>query len=85
MGSRHNGFSWRLEIASQPAPWLEAMTLAARETFATAMRERGTDPNAFELLVHIDELVGPMAFVAERDGKKRSWPLPVFQGHISRS
>ncbi len=64
---------------------LEAMTRAARETFAAAMRERGTDPDAFELVVHIDELVGPMAFVVELGGKKRSWPLPAFQGQISQS
>lgn len=64
---------------------LDAMRSAAKGVFATAMRERGTDPAKYELLVHVDELVGPMAFVLELDGRKRSWPLPAFQGWISQS
>jgi len=64
---------------------LAAMKAAAQKVFAAAMNERGTDPDGYELLVHIDELVGPMAFVVERGGKKRQWPLPAFQGWLSQS
>jgi hypothetical protein len=42
---------------------LAATKAAAITIFDAALRERGTDPAGFELLVHIDELVGPMAFV----------------------
>lgn len=62
---------------------LEAMRAAARAEFNAALRERGTDPDRFELLVHLDELVGPMAFVVER-ATKHDWPLPMFQKWLSR-
>jgi hypothetical protein len=61
------------------------MKVAAQSVFATAMRERGTDPSGFELLVHVDELVGPMAFVVERGGAQRNWPLPAFQAWLSEN
>jgi hypothetical protein len=64
---------------------LAAMKGAAIAAFDAALRERGTDPAGFELLVHIDELVGPMAFVVELAGAHRRWPLPAFQGWLSRS
>jgi hypothetical protein len=63
---------------------LAAMKTAARAEFDAAMRERGTDPERFELLVHIDELVGPMAFVVER-ATRQDWPLPMFQAWLSRN
>jgi hypothetical protein len=62
---------------------LATMKAAAQSAFAAAMRDRRTDPELFELLVHIDELVGPMAFVLERDGQQRHWPLPAFQAWLS--
>lgn len=62
---------------------LAAMKAAARAEFDSALRERGTDPERFELLVHIDELVGPMAFVVER-ATEQDWPLSVFHGWLSR-
>lgn len=62
---------------------LAAMKTAARAEFDAAMRDRGTDPERFDLLVHIDELVGPMAFVVEQ-ATKQDWPLSVFQGWLSR-
>jgi hypothetical protein len=64
---------------------LAAMKAAAITVFDTALRERGTDPAGFELLVHIDELVGPMAFVVELGGQQRRWPLPAFQGWLATS
>lgn len=64
---------------------LEAMQHAAQQEFERALRDRGTDPGGFELLVHIDELVGPMAFVAEVGGRKRQWPLPAFQAWLSEN
>jgi len=62
----------------------DTMKAAAQMVFAKAMNERGTDPNGFELIRHIDELVGPMAFVVERVGRKRQWPLAAFQGWLSQ-
>ncbi|HTA89764.1 MAG TPA: hypothetical protein VK745_09325 [Polyangiaceae bacterium] len=64
---------------------LAAMKAAAVAVFNAALRERGTDPTRFELLVHIDELVGPMAFVVELRDQQRRWPLPSFQGWLSQS
>ena len=64
---------------------LEAMKRAAQDEFERALRDRGTDPTRFELSVHIDELVGPMAFVAEVNGRKRQWPLPAFQAFLSEN
>jgi hypothetical protein len=64
---------------------LAAMKAAAQKVFDAAMTERGTDPAGYELTVHIDELVGPMAFIAERTGKKRTWPLPAFQALLNKS
>jgi hypothetical protein len=63
---------------------LAAMKTAARAEFDAALRDRGTDPNRFELIVHIDELVGPMAFVQEI-ATKQDWPLPMFQAWLSRN
>src|SRR5262245_30070199 len=63
----------------------EAMRAAAENEFRSALRDRGTDPERNKLLVHLDELVGPMAFVAEQSGERRTWPLPAFQVWISRS
>lgn len=63
---------------------LAAMKSAARAEFEAALRDRGTNPNRFELVVHIDELVGPMAFVQER-ATKQDWPLPMFQAWLNRS
>ena len=62
---------------------LATMKAAAQSVFAAAMRDRRTDPEPFELLVHVDELVGPMAFVVERGGAQRNWPLPAFQAWLS--
>jgi hypothetical protein len=64
---------------------LAAMKAAATVVFNATLYERGTDPAAFELLVHVDELVGPMAFVIERSGAQRRWPLPSFQAWLSKS
>jgi hypothetical protein len=63
---------------------LDAMKAAATAEFQAALRDRGTDPARFELIVHIDELVGPMAFVAE-PATKRDWPLPMFNAWLKRS
>lgn len=63
---------------------LAAMKAAAKAEFEAALRDRGTDPGRFELVVHIDELVGPMAFVQER-ATKQDWPLPMFQAWLSRN
>ena len=63
---------------------LAAMKAAAKTEFEAALRDRGTDPSRFELIVHIDELVGPMAFVKET-GTKQDWPLPMFQAWLSRN
>jgi hypothetical protein len=63
---------------------LAAMKTAAQAEFEAALRDRGTDPNRFELVVHIDDLVGPMAFVQE-SATKQDWPLPMFQAWLSRN
>ena len=63
---------------------LTAMKSAAVAEFEAALRDRGTDPSRFELIVHIDDLVGPIAFVTER-GTKQEWPLPMFQAWLSRN
>jgi hypothetical protein len=64
---------------------LAAMKAAAKAEFDAALRDRGTDPSRFELIVHIDELIGPMAFVKEVDPEKRDWPLPMFNAWLKRS
>jgi hypothetical protein len=63
---------------------LAAMKAAALAEFEAALRDRGTDPDRFELLVHVDELVGPMAFVRE-PATRRDWPLPMFQNWLGKS
>jgi hypothetical protein len=57
-------------------------TQSTRKAYVSLMQRR-TDPELFELLVHIDELVGPMAFVVERGGEQRHWLLPAFQVSLS--
>lgn len=63
---------------------LAAMKAAALAEFQRALRDRGTDPNRFELIVHVDELVGPMAFVRE-PATGRDWPLPIFNHWLKQS
>jgi hypothetical protein len=65
-------------------PRLAAMKAAALAEFQAAMRDRGTDPDHFELLVHVDELVGPMAFVLE-PATGQDWPLPMFNHWLKQS
>jgi len=63
---------------------LAAMKAAARAEFEAALHDRRTDPSRFELIVHIDELVGPMAFVQGR-ATRQDWPLRMFQAWPNRS
>jgi hypothetical protein len=64
---------------------LAAMRAAAKTEFEAALRDRGTDPSRFALVVHVDELVGPLALVTEEGPEKRDWPLPMFQAWLSRN
>lgn len=50
---------------------LAAMKAAARAEFQAALRGRGTDPACFELIVHIDELVGPDGIRSRAGGETR--------------
>jgi hypothetical protein len=63
---------------------LAAMKAAACAELEAALRDRGTDPNRFELIVNIDELVGPMAFVTE-PAAKRDWRLPMFNAWLKQN
>lgn len=63
---------------------VEAMGNAAKLTFADALDARGIDATQFELFIHLDELVGPMAFVARTDESAQSWTLAGFQVWLSR-
>jgi hypothetical protein len=63
---------------------LAAMKATPCAEFEAALRDRATDPDRFQLIVHIDELVGPMAFVTE-PAAKRDWPLPMFNAWLKQN
>jgi len=63
---------------------LSAMRAAALAEFRAALRDCGTDPDRFKLTVHIEELVRPMAFVAE-PATGKDWPLATFNAWLKQS
>jgi hypothetical protein len=63
---------------------LDAMKAAALAEFRASLTECETNPDHFELLVHVDEIVGPIAFVLE-PATGQDWPLQVFQNWLKRS
>lgn len=64
---------------------LAAMKAAAQDVFSAALQERGTDPSRFELLLHVDELVGPMAFVVALLATSSVSGLAVGQLTVART
>lgn len=52
------------------------------QAFVTALWSRGIEPSDYQLVVHVDEVVGPMCFVRGPDGG--SWTLAEFDASIRR-
>lgn len=73
------------ESPTMSAERLEVMRDAAQAKFSRALVDRGTEPSRFRLVVHIDELVGPMAFVVELADRCREWSLPAFQAWLGEN
>ncbi len=54
-----------------------AMQQAASAAFREALVQAGGEPDRYKVVVHLDELVGPMVFVQRDDG--RTWPIDGFR------